>query len=168
MWMNLYELKQPLQSKEPTHFITAPAHQALAVPHTSLSFGLWRKKIIVPFSGPQNTRWVSSVQGAYTLREKGVQTGAGILHPLGEPARETQKDDPRCPPGVHTSLCFWLLLTVFPSNFHLLLRGRRISLNIYGINDFLRPLVFSTQDFTKGPGRGLENEPQKHEGLRTT
>lgn len=24
-----------LQRKEPTHFITAPAHQALAVPHTS-------------------------------------------------------------------------------------------------------------------------------------
>lgn len=32
-WMNLYELKQPLQSKEPTHFITAPAHRALTVPH---------------------------------------------------------------------------------------------------------------------------------------
>ena len=33
MWMNLYELKQPLQSKEPTHFITAPAHRALTFPH---------------------------------------------------------------------------------------------------------------------------------------
>ena len=33
MWMNLYELKQPLQSKEPTHFITAPAHRARTVPH---------------------------------------------------------------------------------------------------------------------------------------
>lgn len=28
VWGNLHELKQPPQSKEPTHFITAPAHQA--------------------------------------------------------------------------------------------------------------------------------------------
>ena len=41
MWMNLYELKQPLQSKEPTHFITAPAHRARQSP---MPFGLWRKK----------------------------------------------------------------------------------------------------------------------------
>ena len=54
MWVNLYELKQPVQIKEPTHFITAPAHQALTVPHTS---ALWimEEKIIVQFSGPQNT-----------------------------------------------------------------------------------------------------------------
>lgn len=72
-----------------------------------------------------------------------MQTGAGIFHPLGEPALETQKDDPRRPPGVHTGLCFWLLLTVFNSNFHLLLRGRRASLNICGIDDVLRPSFFS-------------------------
>lgn len=35
VWMDLYELRQPVQSKEPTHFITAPAHQALTVPYTS-------------------------------------------------------------------------------------------------------------------------------------
>lgn len=47
VWMDLYEPRQPVQSKEPTHFITAPAHQALTVPYTS---ALWimKKQIIVP------------------------------------------------------------------------------------------------------------------------
>lgn len=44
MWMNLYELKQPRQSKEPTHFITAPAHRALTVPHASVLWIMEEKK----------------------------------------------------------------------------------------------------------------------------
>lgn len=46
--MNLYELKQLLQNKEPMHFIPAPAHQALKGSHNS---ALWimegKKKLTV-------------------------------------------------------------------------------------------------------------------------
>lgn len=90
-----------------------------------------------------------------------MQTGAEIHHPLGEPALETQEDDPGCPPGVHAGLHFRLLSTTLNSNVHLLLRGRRVSLNIYGINDFLEPLFFSCYDFTEGPGAGPEKGQQK-------
>lgn len=55
-----------------------------------------------------------------------MQMGAGILHPLGEPVLEIQKDGSG-PPGVHTGLRFQLLLAMSNSNLHLLLRGRIIS-----------------------------------------
>lgn len=90
-----------------------------------------------------------------------MQTGAGIRHPLGEPVLETQEDDPGCPPGVHTGFRFRLLSTVLNASSHLLLRGRRVSSNIYGINDFLEPLSSSWYDITEGPGAGPEKDRQK-------
>lgn len=89
--MNLYELKQPLQSKEPTHFITAPAHQALTVPHTSLPFGLWRKKNNRSIFWATEHKMGLACTGSLHTEGKHVQTGAGSLHPLGEPALETQR-----------------------------------------------------------------------------
>lgn len=122
--VNSHELKQLCRGRSP-HILLQPL---LTKPWQSpilLPFGFWRKKIIVRFSGPQNTRWVQIVKGAYTLRQESVQMGAGVLYPWGEPVLETQKDL-SCPAGVHTGLRFWLLLTVSNSNFHPLLRGRII------------------------------------------
>lgn len=49
VWMNLYELKQPLKNKEPTYFIIAPAPHALTGPHTSVLWIMEEKKITVQF-----------------------------------------------------------------------------------------------------------------------
>lgn len=59
-WVCVGELARTqtaLQRKEPTCFITALLTKPWQSP-ILLPFGFWRKKIIVQFSGPQDTRWV--------------------------------------------------------------------------------------------------------------